>query len=181
VAYRGRRHNLGYAAVAMLEVAWALLLIAQDVREPQVYAIPGGLYFAGLAFFERRRGRRAFANAVEGLGLALLLVTSFIQSLNGHAAGLPYFLLLIAEGLLVMWWGAARRIKIPFFAGLSAEVLNVAGQVVVLFVGGESALRWIIIGGTGLAIVTAAVFVERQRERLIARAQVWRGALDTWA
>jgi hypothetical protein len=80
-----------------------------------------------------------------------------------------------------MWWGAARRIKLPFFAGLLAEAMNVAGQVVVLFVGGESALRWIIIGSTGLAIVTTAVFVERQRERLIARAQLWRGTLETWA
>jgi hypothetical protein len=181
VAYRGRLHNLGYVALAALEVAWALLLVAHDVSEPQWYAIPAGLYFAILAFFERRRGRRLFANAVEGLGLAVLLVTSFIQSLNGGSAGLPYFLLLIMEGLLAVWWGASQRIKIPFFVGLAAEAVNVVGQVLVLFMGGETALRWIIIGATGLSIVAAAVFIERQRERLIVRAHEWREALETWA
>lgn len=50
----------------------------------------------------------------------------------------------------------------------------------VLFLGGGTALRWIIILGAGLLAVTAAVFVERQRERIIARAQEWREALERW-
>lgn len=40
--------------------------------------------------------------------------------------------------------------------------------------------RWIIILGVGLLLVTVAVFVERQRELLIAKAQEWREALEKW-
>jgi len=56
----------------------------------------------------------------------------------------------------------------------------VAGQIVVLFGGGSTLIRWAIIGSAGLLLVTAAVFVERQRAILIARAQEWREALERW-
>ncbi len=46
--------------------------------------------------------------------------------------------------------------------------------------GGSTLIRWAIIGSAGLLLVTAAVFVERQRTRLIARAQEWREALEAW-
>ncbi|MBI3241861.1 MAG: hypothetical protein HYZ49_06150 [Chloroflexi bacterium] len=180
VAYRGRHYRLGYTAMAMLQVAWALLLIKQNLVEPQLYAIPAGLYFGGVGFLERRRGRKWFALVVESFGLAVLLLTSFIQSLNGGAAGLPHFVIMLVEGLLVIWWGAARRLKAPFFIGVTASALNVAGQVVVLFGGGSTLIRWLIILSAGLLFVTAAVFVERQRVRIIARAQEWRVALETW-
>ena len=180
VAYRGHYHRLGYTAMAMLQVAWALLLIVRNVAEPQWYAIPAGLYFSGVGFLERRRGRKWFALIVESFGLAVLLLTSFIQSLNGGAEGLPHFVIMLVEGLLVIWWGAARRLKAPFFIGLAASALNVAGQVVVLFGGGSTLIRWLIILSAGLLFVTAAVFVERQRVRIIARAQEWRVALEAW-
>ncbi len=178
VAYRGHYHRLGYTAMAMLQVAWALLLIVRNVAEPQLYAIPAGLYFSGVGFLERRRGRKWFALVVESFGLAVLLLTSFIQSLNG-AGGFWYFVLLLAESLLVVWWGAARRLKVPFFVGLIASALNVVAQVVVL-INVYDVNRWILIFGVGILLVSAAVFVERQRVRLIAKAQEWRVALEAW-
>jgi len=178
VAYRGHYHRLGYTAMAMLQVAWALLLIVRNVAEPQLYAIPAGLYFSGVGFLERRRGRKWFALVVESFGLAVLLLTSFIQSLDG-VGGFWYFVLLLVEGLLVIWWGAARRLKIPFFVGLAASALNVTAQVVVL-INVYDVNRWILIFGVGILLVSAAVFVERQRVRIIARAQEWRVALEAW-
>ncbi|HKZ70335.1 MAG TPA: hypothetical protein VJ020_09665, partial [Anaerolineales bacterium] len=182
LAFRGRYYRLGYAAMAMLQLAWVLILTFTDIREPQLYAIPAGLYFAGIGYLERRRSgaRRMFAVIIETFGLAVLLLTSFAQSLKGGAEGLPHFVLLLVEGALVIWWGAARRLKIPFFIGLAASALNVAGQVVVLFGGGSTLIRWAIIGSAGLLLVVTAVFVERQRTRLIARAQEWREALERW-
>jgi hypothetical protein len=178
IAYRGRYYRLGYLGMAMLQLAWVLALIVQDLGEPQWYAIPAGLYFTGVGYLERRRRRGLFALIVESFGLAVLLVTSFIQSLNG-AQGFPYFVLLLAEGLIVVWWGASRRLRVPFSIGLGASALNVVAQVVVL-VNVYEVNRWFIILGVGLLLVTAAVFVERQRERIIARAQEWRDALETW-
>ena len=168
------------AGVALLLAAWAVLLLSNDVAQPQWYAIPAGLYLTGVGFLERRVGRKPLALIIEALGLAVLLVATFSQSLDGGAAGLPYFILLIVEAMGAMTWGALRRLKSPFFIGLAANVINVLAQLALLFAGPSTLIRWLIIGGTGLFIVAAAVFVERQRERLVARAVAWREALAAW-
>jgi hypothetical protein len=177
IAYRGRYHQLGYLAVAMLQAAWILLLVARDVRQPQLYAIPIGLYLMGVGTLERRR-RSHFPVLLECFGLAVLLLTTFIQSLNG-VEGFPYFVLLLAEGIAVIGWGAWRCIKIPFFIGLGASALNVVAQVVVL-VSVYEVNRWFIIFGVGTLLVATAVMVERRRERLVSRVQEWRGTLEGW-
>jgi hypothetical protein len=68
-------------------------------------------------------------------------------------------------------------------------VLNVVAQVTVLLSAwrevpaeeGDPLLTAVlIILGVGLLIVFLAVFVERQRERIIARTQEWREMLETW-
>ncbi len=187
IAYRERHYYLGYAGMALLELAWILTLITQEVRQPQLYAIPAGLYFAGIGILERRRERRPFAVYIQCFGLVVMLLTSFIQSLNS-AGGFPYFLLLLVEALLVIWCGAAQRVKIPFFIGLGASALNVVGQVTVLLLAtrrsapdqGSSLTPWLIILGVGLLITFLAVVVERQRARIIARTQEWREVLEAW-
>jgi len=178
IAYRERRLRLAYLAVAMLQVAWALLLIVWDVEQPQLYAIPAGLYLVAVGTLERRRQTGRLPVSLECLGLAVILLTSFIQSLNG-AAGFPYFLLLLAEGLLVIGWGAWRCIRIPFFVGLGASALNIVAQVVVL-VSVYEVNRWFIILGVGLLLVGAAILIERRREQIVGRAQEWRGILESW-
>jgi hypothetical protein len=188
IAYRNRRLYLGYLGMATLELAWALALMARAVKQPQFYAIPAGLYFVGIGALERRRARRPFAVYVECLGLAVMLLTSLVQSLDS-VKGLPYFALLLVEALLVVWWGAARRVKIPFFVGLGTSVLNVVAQVTTLLLaehsdssGQEDPLLTavLIILGVGLLAMLVAVLVERQRARIIAQAQEWREALDAW-
>jgi hypothetical protein len=187
-AYRSRRLYLGYLGMAMLELAWVLALTARAVKQPQFYAIPAGLYFVGIGALERRRARRPFAIYVECFGLAVLLLTSLIQSLDS-VKGLPYFALLLVEALLVVCWGAARRVKIPFFIGLGTSVLNVVAQVTTLLLAGHSdssgqgdplLTAVLIILGVGLLAMLVAVLVERQRARIIAQAQEWREALDAW-
>lgn len=188
IAYRERHYYLGYAGMAMLELAWVLALIARDIQQPQLYAIPAGLYFIGLGILERRRERRPFTIYVECFGLAVLLLTSFIQSLNSEG-GLPYFVLLLVEALLVVWCSALRRIKIPFLIGLGTSVLNVVAQVTVLVLASRSTsgreedpllTALLIVLGVGLLLVFVPAFLERQRERIIARTQEWREMLEAW-
>jgi hypothetical protein len=183
-AYRNRHYPLGYLGMALVELAWVLTLMVREVRQPQWYAIPAGLFFIAMGTLERQRARRLFATYVESFGLSVLLLTSFAQSLDAEA-GWPYFLLLLVEGLLVVWWGAARRIKVSFFIGLGASALNVAAQVVVLAnvyrpLHGYEVNQWIIVLGAGLLLLTVAPLVERQRDRIIARAQGWREVLEAW-
>ena len=178
IAYRGRYARLGYLGMAMLELAWILVLFDRGIQQPQLYAIPAGLYFAAVGSLEGRRGRNLFGTLLEAFGLCVLVVTSFIQSLNGPA-GFPYFVLLLAEGLAIVWWGAGQRRKVPFIIGIAASTLNVIAQVIVL-VNVYQVERWVIVLGAGLLLVTLAVFVERKREQIIARAKEWRDALEAW-
>jgi hypothetical protein len=164
--------------MGMLQAAWVLLLIQLDIAEPQWYAIPAGLYFSVIGYLERRRGRKTFGIVVESFGLAVLLVTTYIQSTDADS-GFPYFLLLLGEGFVVGWWGAVQRMRNPFFIGLGSVALNVITQVIIL-INTYEVQRWIIILGVGLLLVILAVFIERQREKVIAQAREWREALELW-
>lgn len=181
-AYRTRSYRLGYVGMALLEVAFALLLMKNDAREMQVYALPAGLYFVAVGFFERRLRKGLLAVAIESFGLVMLLLTAFMQSLNANT-GFPYFVLLLVEGLLIIWWGAGRRFKIPFFIGLIASVVNVVAQIILLLntLGLTQGFgRFIIIFAVGVILVIVAIFVERQRIQIITKAREWREALEIW-
>jgi hypothetical protein len=177
VAYRRRYLWLGYLGLSMLLAAWSLALAFQNVRQPQFYAIPAAIYFTIIGYLEGRRGNRVFGLILEGFGLAVLLVTSFIQSLGG--SGFWYFLLLLVESLLVIWWGAVRHQRLAFFTGIGFSVLNVIAQIVNL-VRIYQVNRWFIILGVGLLLVLLAVFIERRREQLVVEAKGWQDTLATW-
>lgn len=176
MSLRRRTTLIGYFGMGMLLAGWSLFLFFAHVEQPQFYAIPAGLYFTGMGFFERRRRPGRFALLIESLGLAFLLVTSFIQSMDA-ITGLPYFLLLLVEGGLVVWWGAARRLRVPFVIGLIAIVVNFLAQLVVRF---HDANPWVIGFVVGIALVTLGIFVERRREKLLAQAQDFRDMLERW-
>ena len=178
IAYRGRKYTLGYLGMALIEAAWVMVLYMNDVLQPQWYAIPGGLYFIGIGFLEWRRNRRRYAVAIELLGLGILLVTSFAQSLNG-TQGFPYFVLLMFESLLVIWWGVVQKRKIPFFTGIGASVLNIIAQVTVL-VNVYNINIWLVGLGVGLLIMGIAVWVELKREQLRARTRELTETLEKW-
>ncbi len=176
--HRGRDWA-GYLGVFLVECSWILVLLEWEIDEPQSFAIPVGLYLAGLGYFEQRRERwPVLARLVECLGLAILLVTSFLQSLDGKE-GFPYFLLLVVEAALVFWWGGLRRSRLPFLIGAGMSVVNVVAQVAVL-VNVYEVNRWFVILGMGALLFVAGVFVERQRERIVLQVQHWRDELETW-
>jgi hypothetical protein len=177
IAYRGRMYRLGYLGMALLELAWVLALIINDVAQPQWYAIPGGLYFIGLGYMEWRKDKSKYAVALEILGLGVLLVTSFAQSLS--AQGLPYFVLLMVEGLLAIWWGVLQKRKIPFFTGIVASAINIVAQVIVL-INVYDINRWLVAFGVGLLIMVVAIYIERSREGLRARARELSETLEKW-
>ncbi|MGC1377987.1 MAG: hypothetical protein WA821_17270, partial [Anaerolineales bacterium] len=177
MSLRKRTYLLGYFGMGSLLVAWSLFLFfVQNVALPQVYAIPAGLYFIGMGFFERARRPGRFALLIESLGLAFMLVTTFIQSTNTQT-GFPYFLLLIVEAALVVWWGAARRLRVPFVIGIIAIVVNFLAQVVVRF---HDANPWIVGLVVGIVFLGLGIIIERRREALLARAQELRDRLERW-
>ena len=179
VAYRGRYFALGYGAAALVEVAWVLLLLDRALTQPQLYALPAGLYFLALGFFERRRGRSGFANYLEGFGAAVILLTTFIQSLQLDG-GRPYFVLMIPEALLILGWGALRRTRVTFVGGMVGFAANVVGQLVVLSIV-DDILRWIIIFGAAVAATALVVALQWQWQRDFADVKAWRDFMGRWS
>jgi len=181
IAYRERQYLLGYFGMALLEIAWALLLYANDIRQPQFYAIPGGLYFLAMAYLEMQLGKKKYAVAIELLGLGVLLVTSFAQSLEGET-GLAYFILLMAESLLVIWWGVLQKRKIPFFTGIGAMAINIAAQVIILIAVHDihRINRWLVAFGVGLLITAIAIIAELKREQLRTYSRQVSEVLESW-
>jgi hypothetical protein len=180
IAYQGHHYRLGYMGLAMLLISWIVLLIGEEVEQPQLYAIPAGLYFIAVGYLEHSRKEGRYPILLEAFGYCVLLVTAFMQSID-PVHGFLYFTLMLAEGLILIWWGAARRMKVPFFIGFGASVLAVIAQLVVLLNTLEGQLgRWILILGVGFTLIVVAVFVERNRERIIVQALEWRDDLDTW-
>jgi len=155
-----------------------IVLFFTEETQAQFYAIPGGLYFMAVAYLELQRDRKRYATAIEILGIGVLMVPTFIQSLNG-GQGFSYFVILMIEALLILWWGTLQKRKIPFFAGIGASALNIFAQVIVL-VNEYKISIWLVAFGAGLIIMGMAIYIERSREQLRARAQELSESLEKW-
>ncbi len=177
-ALQKRTLPLGYLGMGLLLAGWSLFLFVRDAPQPQYYALPAGLYFSAIGFLERRRHPGRFALLTESFGLVVMLTTSFLQSFS-LLNGFIYFLILLVEALLVSWWGAARRLRVPFLIGLLYSVLNILAQLVVLVRVYEIS-RWLIIFGVGALLMGIGLLVERRREMLLAQAREFRDMLERW-
>jgi len=168
----------GYGAVALLLCAWSLeWLLVWDLREVQWYALPAGVYLLGVGYLEWRQGRKGLARWIDRAALLLLYGTSFYQSL-ARAYGWPYALLLGAEGLMMIWWGSARRQRHLLTFGVLGVVLAVSGQLLrQLF---SIANAWIVFGIVGLFVITVAILIERSLETVKKAVQDWRERLEKW-
>jgi hypothetical protein len=88
--------------------------------------------------------------------------------------------LLLVESLLIAAWGVIRNVKVPFFGGLAATLLNIVAQLVLVATVDEI-WRWIIVLGTGVLVVTFGILIERKREQIAAQIHEWQVELSTWS
>ncbi|MEW5872127.1 MAG: hypothetical protein AB1894_22890 [Chloroflexota bacterium] len=174
-----RRRWLGYGAVAMLLAAWCLeWSLVWGQREVQWYAVPAGIYLLGVGYLEWTaggKGSRALARWIDRAAILLLLGSSFWQSLGPE--GGRYALLMGVEGLLLLWWGSARRLRRFLYAGVGGVTLDVAGQLIEPLL---SANRWIVFGVAGALLIGLAIFIERRLEQVMALSREVRQRLEKW-
>jgi len=171
---------LGYGTVALLLAAyglWALLFLGQ--REAQWYAVPAGVYLLGVGYGEWRAGRRALARWVDWTALVVLFGSVFLQSLfPDHWL---YTLLMVGEGLAVLVWGSARRLRRFLYAGVAGVVLAVVGQMLSQTLRSVSGLGTaLVLGVVGLAILLIALLVEWRLEAVKRLSRELRERLEGW-
>jgi hypothetical protein len=174
-----RWYALGYGAVALLLAAWGLWWrFFIDMAGFQWYAVPAGLYLLGVGWMEWRQGRKALARWIDRAGMLVWLGTSWWQSLPGVMdSGWPYALLMGAEALLLVWWGSARRQRRFLYVGAAAVVLAAVTQAVEPLL---SANRWIVFGIAGTLLVSIAILVERNLNKIRELSVEMRGRLEGW-
>jgi len=177
MAFVARRAWFGYLAVALLLASWTIQLIDLEIPFAQAYAIPAGLYLLGIAFFERRRSPGRLPTFIEGAAVLILVVSSFWQSVAEDPAW-PYAILLGAEGLLLVLWGAANHARLPFMAGIAAFAIDVLYQTTGLLSNLQGQLIGLIVG---LLIVVLIAGIEWRRRQLIQLGREWKGRLSQWS
>ncbi|NWJ96455.1 MAG: hypothetical protein HXX20_11795 [Chloroflexi bacterium] len=175
-----RWRYLSYGAVMFIEAWFSLRLGLNSVNQLQFYVIPLGLVCLVFGWQERNGRSPRTANLLEGLGLTILLSTTLMQAFGWQTFGLGktwYGIWLLLEGLLVLGFGAARRLRYYFFGGLAALLLDLAALSVDPI---RATDKWVVLGLTGLVLIGLALFLERKRESVILISKNWFGQLHQW-
>jgi hypothetical protein len=174
-ALTARKLWLGYGAMALLLASWSVeWLLVWGQREVQWYAVPAGLYLLGVGYLEWRWGSRPLARWVDRAAMLLLFGSSFWQSL-GDDGGI-YALLMGIEGLAIVWWGSARRLRRFLYAGVAAVALDVTGQLIEPMF----SINVIVLATVGIGLIVLVGFIERRREAVKLLSKELQGRLDEW-
>jgi hypothetical protein len=175
VALAERRHRIGYASLALLLGAWSLwlLLIARQTNL-QLYALPASLYLLGIGWFEWQTGQPRLARWIDRTGLLLLFGSVFWQSFGEYGGW--YALLMVVEGLLIVWLGSWRRLRRLLYAGVAAVVIAVVGQLIEPLL----ALNTFVLLLLGALLVGLGIILERRLETVRELSKDYRRRLEDW-
>jgi hypothetical protein len=169
---RRRRVTVYTGISSFVVMVWAVFAVL-EVTEVQAYVIPPGLALVAIGWHERARGKPIWYRLLTPVGLCVLMVSAFVQSLpRGEYA---YALLLFAENLASIGWGIWRRSRAYVAIGVVALVANAIAQFGPGFV---ELPRWVQIGVTGAILLGGGLFGLFRRERILAArrrlAEQWR-------
>ena len=170
-SFAHRRTRAGYLSIAMLLASWMVFAFYVQIWDGapnlQWYALPAGIYLLGISFLEWRNGNRNFARWIDYAAVVLMMGSLFWQTL---LFGWTYALMLGAEGFATIVWGAARRLRRLFYAGVMGVILATVAQLINSL---QSINQWLVFGIIGLLVVGAAIFIERKIEDIRQTLEAW--------
>lgn len=154
-------NNLGYftSALGMVTFLWQIHYLG--VKESQYYTIPLGIYFLVLAYTRRLIGDESNSQSLDLIGVAILILSSLLQSFG--MSGSQYAFLLGLEGAVLTFMGISMSNKIYKYAGVFAIVASVISQTYEYVF---SLPRWVVTGGAGLIFLVVAIYLLLRRKEL---------------
>jgi hypothetical protein len=173
-ARRKSTYQAYVGGMSFLLVLWSVLM-AFEVDEPQAYILPLGLMLLFGGWNERRRGKQNTYSLVTGLGLILLLGSTFLQSLPRGAIG--YTLLLAIESIAAIVWGVRKHSRTYVRYGSVAFLANVLVQ---LGAGFLTLSRWLQIGLTGGILFGGGLLALSKREQLFVAREKFTKTWKEW-
>jgi hypothetical protein len=131
------------------------------IEEWQAYIIPAGLGLLLVGWNEQRLGRRIVYRLATVVGLLVLMVSAFYQSISNHR----YAALLLVECLLALGWGIRSRSRIYVQAGAAALLVVAVAQLGPAFI---ELPRWVEIGIIGSLLLGGGLVALFRREQIVA-------------
>jgi hypothetical protein len=131
------------------------------VEEMQAYVIPAGLGLLLLGWNEQRQARRIVYLGATLIGLTVLMVSVFYQSISAHL----YAALLLFESLLSIGWGIRTHSRIYVQAGGLALLVLAVAQLGPAFI---ELPRWVEIGIIGSLLLGGGLLALFRREQIVA-------------
>ncbi|MBE2221882.1 MAG: hypothetical protein IAF02_10095 [Anaerolineae bacterium] len=170
-----RRPRLSYLALLLLFASWSMwLLLIQNARELQLYAVPAGAYLLLMGWLEWQNGSRAIARWLDWLGVLILYGSAFWQSFGAH--GELYALLMIVEGLLIAWLGSLRRLRRLLYLGVTGVITAVVGQLIEPLL----ALNTFVLLLLGAGLVGLGIALERRLDKVRELSHELRTKMEHW-
>lgn len=175
VAVAEQRPRLAHVALFLLLISWSIwLAVIQRQDEVQLYALPASAYLLAVGWVEWRYGFRPLAVLIDYTGFVLLFGSVFWQAF-GVWGGL-YALLMIGEGLVLVWLGSARRMRRHLYAGVAAVLLAIISQILEPLLN-LNAFVLLLLGGS---LVVLGIALERRLEAVRVLTKGFSHRLEDW-
>ncbi|MCB0037050.1 MAG: hypothetical protein KDE51_23630, partial [Anaerolineales bacterium] len=175
IALVEQKPRVGYGALLLLLMSWSMwLLLIQQENEIQLYALPASTYLLGIGWMEWRLGNKRLASWIDRVAFVLLIGSALWQSF-GDWGGL-YALLLIAEGLVLVWIGSMRHMRRHLYIGVMAVLLAIVSQILEPLFN----LNAFILLLLGAALTIIGIGLERRLEAVRVLSKEFRTRLEDW-
>ena len=150
---------------------------ARHYQLGQLYIIPAALSMLWLLHVHRRDVRPAVLHSVRLATISILYASAtsdvFLR------ASLTVFIAALGLSLMGVAVGIALRVRAFLYAGTAFFVINIAGQLLLLFP--EQRLgKAVILLALGTSITGAMIWFNAQREAILQRIRVFRSDLAGW-
>lgn len=160
-SYIKSKSIFAHLAFFTLLFAYYLPCFDRNIKAMDFYLIPLGIYLLGLGFISRRFKEGINANPYYLIGLLVIFISSLISSIS---YGGVHSTVLMAESIFALLTGIYQKNKIFLFLGTIFLIINVFMQTFYLL----AQIHWAIYATlTGIFLITAGIFFEMKREKLI--------------
>jgi hypothetical protein len=144
----------------------------------QLYTVPAALSVLWLLQAHRAELRPQVLHGCRLAATSVLYVSATLDVFL--RADIAVFLVALGLSLVGIVIGIALRTRAFLYAGVSFFVLNIAGQLILLFPE-QRLTRAIVLLGLGTLITGGMIWFNIQREALLQRLRLFRADLATWS
>lgn len=165
-AYTRRNVWLAFPANGLYLLSYFVLLVRLDVDEPQYFSIGAAVLGMLMHYLLVQAKSKVGAFSMGMLSQLVLLGTTYIQMVS--TSRLSFFFILFVQSLLVLAYGIVMRSRSLVIAPIGFAVL---GVVTVLYSALKDLSLVVIIGVTGLILLSLGILAVVMRERITTLAE----------